>query len=101
MRELQQAGRGGGGAYGGGGGAYGNNVAQSTPVTTLGGGGGGNGGNSGEQPLRSSTLKCMSQSYAPAVARPTSWQPPPLWPPHAPMARSCSATAWNLCKRLC
>ena len=63
MRELQQAGRGGGGAYGGGGGAYGNGVGQSTPVTTLGGGGGnggGNGGNSGEQPLRTATLRCIS-----------------------------------------
>ena len=87
MRELQQAGRGGGGAYGGGGGAYGNGVGQSTPVTTLGGGGGnggGSGGNSGEQPLRSSTLRCISQDYVPAAARPISWQLPLLWLMHAP-----------------
>ena len=100
MRELQQAGRGGGGAYGGGGGAYGNGVAQSTPVTTL-GGGGGNGGSSGEQPLRSPTLRRISQSCAPAAARPTSWQLPPLWPMHAPMTHCCSALAWTNYKRLC
>lgn len=92
MRELQQAGRGGGGAYGGGGGAFGNNVGQGTPVTTLGGGGGGgNGGNSGEQPLRSLTLHCISQSCAPAAAQPTFWQLPPLWPMHAPVTQCCSA----------